>query len=113
MKNPQAVMRLDDLWEGDLQSCEVSGRRLLLARIDGQVYAYDDRCPHLGAALSAGTLEDGVLTCSMHHWQFDLRSGRGVNPASAKLCPHPVMLHAGQICVDGDVLRTEPARESG
>jgi UDP-MurNAc hydroxylase len=35
------------------------------------------RCPHLRADLStAGTIENGVLTCSLHDWKFDLESGR-------------------------------------
>lgn len=35
------------------------------------------RCPHLGADLSqTGTVQNGVLTCNQHGWQFDLKSGR-------------------------------------
>jgi UDP-MurNAc hydroxylase len=35
------------------------------------------RCPHLRADLSqAGTVEDGILTCSLHDWKFDLATGR-------------------------------------
>ena len=34
-------------------------------------------CPHRQADLSRfGELADGVITCSLHHWQFDLASGR-------------------------------------
>jgi len=35
------------------------------------------RCPHLRADLSkTGKVEDGVLTCSLHDWKWDLTSGR-------------------------------------
>lgn len=35
------------------------------------------RCPHLRADLSkTGKIEDGVLTCSLHDWKWDLTSGR-------------------------------------
>lgn len=35
------------------------------------------RCPHLRADLAqAGTVEDGILTCSLHDWKFDLATGR-------------------------------------
>ncbi len=35
------------------------------------------RCPHLRADLTkTGRIEDGVLTCSLHDWSWDLRSGR-------------------------------------
>lgn len=34
-------------------------------------------CPHRGADLTRfGEIADGVLTCSLHHWKFDLPSGR-------------------------------------
>jgi UDP-MurNAc hydroxylase len=34
-------------------------------------------CPHRQADLTRfGEIEDGVLTCSLHHWRFDLESGR-------------------------------------
>ena len=35
------------------------------------------RCPHLRADLAqAGTVENGILTCSLHDWKFDLATGR-------------------------------------
>ena len=35
------------------------------------------RCPHLRADLSkTGKIEDGVLTCSLHDWKWDLTSGQ-------------------------------------
>ena len=34
-------------------------------------------CPHRQADLTRfGEIDDGVLTCSLHHWQFDLATGR-------------------------------------
>ncbi len=35
------------------------------------------RCPHLRADLTkTGKIEDGVLTCSLHDWKWDLATGR-------------------------------------
>ena len=40
-------------------------------------YLVQRRCPHLKADLAQfGVVEDGVLTCRMHGWQFDLATGR-------------------------------------
>ena len=40
-------------------------------------YMVQKRCPHLRADLERfGTVEDGVLECMVHHWQFDLETGR-------------------------------------
>lgn len=40
-------------------------------------YLVQRRCPHLKADLTRfGHVEDGILTCRMHGWQFDLETGR-------------------------------------
>jgi phenylpropionate dioxygenase-like ring-hydroxylating dioxygenase large terminal subunit len=42
----------------------------VLARLDGTLTAARDRCPHRGAPLSAGTVEEGCFTCPYHGWRF-------------------------------------------
>jgi nitrite reductase/ring-hydroxylating ferredoxin subunit len=42
---------------------------------DGQAFAIEDRCPHLGFPLHQGTVEAGLVTCHWHHARFDLVSG--------------------------------------
>ena len=37
---------------------------------EGAVHAWPDRCPHRGARLSLGRVEDGHLECPYHGWQF-------------------------------------------
>ena len=55
----------------------VSGQRNPVAVFlhQGELFAVDNRCPHLGFPLHRGTLRDGILTCHWHHARFDLRSG--------------------------------------
>jgi UDP-MurNAc hydroxylase len=44
---------------------------------EAEGYRIQRRCPHLKADLTRfATIEDGVLTCTMHGWQFDLETGR-------------------------------------
>jgi toluene monooxygenase system ferredoxin subunit len=96
------VAALDDLWGGEMTARIVAGRKILLVRIGDHTYAYEDRCAHLGVALSEGRLDGDVLTCSAHDWQYDVRSGKGINPASACLTPFAVRIEAGNIMVDVD-----------
>ena len=68
---------------GTLAVLEQDG--LLLAKVgtipvvvfwhDGEAYAIEDRCPHLGFPLHQGTVEAGLVTCHWHHARFDLVSG--------------------------------------
>ena len=55
------------------------GQDLVLWRdADGAVHAWPDRCPHRGAKLSLGRVEDGRIECPYHGWQFE-GSGRCVH----------------------------------
>ena len=54
-------------------------------------YAVQRHCPHLKADLTRfGTVADGVLTCQMHGWQFDLESGRCLTSDDRKLLTRAV-----------------------
>jgi len=96
------VAAVEDLWSGELQGFVVDGRKVLLIRSGEVVTAYEDRCAHLGVPLSKGRLEGDVLTCSAHEWQYDIRSGRGINPATACLKAYPVKIDQGQVWVDAN-----------
>jgi UDP-MurNAc hydroxylase len=67
-----------------------------LAKAEG--YAVQRHCPHLKADLTRfGTVDDGVLTCSMHGWQFDLASGRCLTSDDRKLVARPLTAEDGEL----------------
>lgn len=63
---------------------------------DGRFQALADRCPHRGAKLSLGRVQDGQLECAYHGWQFDgAGQCRGIPalpdftpPAGHRACTH-------------------------
>ncbi|TMC19588.1 MAG: Rieske 2Fe-2S domain-containing protein, partial [Chloroflexi bacterium] len=88
-----AVATLDDLWAGDILGVEVEGEQILLVYPEaGTVRAYQGVCPHQQALLADGDLHENILTCSSHHWQFDLTTGQGVNPQHCRLYRYEVKL---------------------
>lgn len=96
----ERVAAVDQLWDGEMMSCSAGGRKVLLLRIGDAVRAYEDRCAHLGVALSDGQLEGRVLTCSAHHYQYDALTGCGINPRAVCLASFPVRVESGAIWVD-------------
>ena len=50
-------------------------RPILVVYARERVFAFDNRCPHMGFPLDRGSVEDGILTCHWHHARFDLASG--------------------------------------
>jgi toluene monooxygenase system ferredoxin subunit len=91
---------LDELWSGEKIGVVLHGQPVLLVNIDGRVCAYEDRCCHKGVALSAGKLEGHVLTCGVHGWTYDARTGEGLNPQRITLRRFPVRIEGDDIWVD-------------
>lgn len=95
------VLPVHELWDGEMQGHAVDGHKVLLVKLDGRVCAYEDRCAHLGLALSEGELIDGVIVCKAHHYRYDARTGCGVNPKSVSLRALPITIEEdGMIAVE-------------
>ncbi len=69
---------VNDVASGSAARVEAGGRAVLLANLDGKLYAISDTCSHMGGTLSKGSFADGVVTCPRHGSQFDVRTGRNV-----------------------------------
>jgi nitrite reductase/ring-hydroxylating ferredoxin subunit len=87
------------LWDGEKVTVHAQGRKVLLIRVDGVLVAYHDACPHKGAPLSDGELQDGVLTCGVHLWKFHAKTGRSINPVGRPLSCVAVRVSDGRILV--------------
>lgn len=55
------------------------GRQIALFNLEGKIFALDNACPHMGGPLGEGEIEDGCVTCPLHAWQFDIKTGLCVN----------------------------------
>jgi nitrite reductase/ring-hydroxylating ferredoxin subunit len=64
------------------------------------VYAVDNRCPHMGFPLHRGSVADGILTCHWHHARFDLCTGGTFDQFADDLRTFPVELRDGEVWVD-------------
>ena len=62
--------------EGAAKEFLAAGRPVCVARIHGALSALDNECPHHGAPLSEGTIEDGRVVCPWHGWSFDPQTGK-------------------------------------
>jgi nitrite reductase/ring-hydroxylating ferredoxin subunit len=90
-----------DYPEGQLKSVTAGGKALLVARVEGKLFAIDGRCSHMGFDLCKGRLEGHLVTCRLHGAQFDLRSGERVRNMSARsLAAYPVVEESETVFVD-------------
>ncbi|MEE8542947.1 MAG: thiamine pyrophosphate-dependent enzyme [Gammaproteobacteria bacterium] len=70
------VLSPDDLPEGRVKSATCANLTLCMTHFDGQYAALDNRCPHQGGPLGEGSIENGLLRCPWHGWDFDPLTGK-------------------------------------
>ena len=70
------VAGLDELAEGSAMTVTAGTRNIALTHFDGQYGALDNRCPHQGGPLGQGTIEDCLLRCPWHGWDFHPLTGK-------------------------------------
>jgi len=74
------VVAAERVIEDEMTIAQVQGRRVILTRHEGTVYAIDSLCPHAAADLSQGSLRRWRICCHEHDYCFDIRSGHIVWP---------------------------------
>ena len=97
---PAKIAKTFDIPVGTMKHVEVEGIELLIANVEGKFYAVGDRCPHLHANVSEGTLNKTIVTCPRHLSTFDVTTGRVISGTRSNLPSYDVK-------VDGDYLLIE------
>lgn len=71
----EIVGKTSDFEEGQGRAVPVDGRMVAVFRTADEWFAIDDLCPHMGASLAEGYVEDKMVTCPWHAWRFCIRDG--------------------------------------
>jgi phenylpropionate dioxygenase-like ring-hydroxylating dioxygenase large terminal subunit len=78
------VVRSQDLQEGTIIRAQLLEEDLVLWSHNGQVYVFQDLCPHRGARLSLGWVEEDALICPFHGLAFNSKGHCVRIPANPK-----------------------------
>lgn len=93
------IVDVDSLWDGEMESFDVGETEVLILKVSGEIRAYDGICPHQSFSLVEGQLEEGVLTCRAHGWEFDALTGTSINPRGNALTRYDHQIEDGMIRV--------------
>jgi len=90
---------------GTLEELRREGAKVIKGGIavfahEGEVYAVDNRCPHMGFPLHMGSLCDGILTCHWHHARFDVCSGGTLDLWADDIPAYDVKIEQDEVYVD-------------
>ena len=96
-------VKVADLGEcppGILLDIEAGGETIVLANLDGDLYALQNRCSHQDLPLSDGELDGDQLECLYHGARFDVCTGNAMGlPAIKPVETYAVQLRGQEIYV--------------
>jgi nitrite reductase (NADH) small subunit len=71
------VAKVGTIPEGEGASFALGDRLVAVFNHQGTYLAIDDLCPHMGASLGGGCLDEhGIVTCPWHAWRFNATNGQ-------------------------------------
>ena len=83
MADFQTVAHIGDIPAGEGRAYCVGDKIVAVFNVDGEYSAINDVCPHMGASLATGYVEDHAVTCPWHAWRFCVKDGTWLdNPRS-------------------------------
>jgi nitrite reductase (NADH) small subunit/3-phenylpropionate/trans-cinnamate dioxygenase ferredoxin subunit len=94
------VCKVGDIPDGAAAVVTVGKKDVAVFHVGGKYYAIDDCCPHAGASLSGGHVENEIVTCPWHAWRFRLTDGAWADNPRVKTGCYPVR-------VTGDTIQVE------
>ena len=77
---------------------DVDGYRVRVVQVNGNLYAFEDRCTHDDAPFDDAPIEGSEITCPRHGARFCLRTGAAMTPPAYE----PVRTYPTRV-VDGAV----------
>ena len=91
------VAQKSEVKEGQGKLVGINGKELALFNIKGEFFAIDNTCPHRGGPLAEGWLEENTVTCPLHGWQFDVKTGQNIMPGMSKLTSYKVLVEGARV----------------
>jgi nitrite reductase (NADH) small subunit/3-phenylpropionate/trans-cinnamate dioxygenase ferredoxin subunit len=94
------VAKVGAIAEGQGASFTVGGRLVAVFNLGGEYFAIDDLCPHMGASLGAGEVDDdGNVTCPWHAWRFRVCDGTWADNPTLKIDAFDIRVAGDEIQV--------------
>lgn len=99
MSDFEVVGKVSDFEEGQGKAVPVDGRMVAVFHKDGEWYAIDDLCPHMGASLAEGYVEEKTVTCPWHAWRFCIKDGTWEDNPRVKVDSFDVKIEGDDVLV--------------
>jgi nitrite reductase/ring-hydroxylating ferredoxin subunit len=94
-----SVCSVEEVKEGRGKRVIIGDEEIVLFKVDGTICAIANLCPHQRfRKLHEGMFENGIVTCPMHGWAYDVRTGISTN-ASGRVRTYKTEMRNGYIYI--------------
>ncbi|OHB76734.1 MAG: hypothetical protein A2Z34_02760 [Planctomycetes bacterium RBG_16_59_8] len=94
------VCKVSDIPQGTGKCVEVAGKAVALFRVDGDIHAIKNLCPHQGGPLADGMMDGKEVLCPWHEWRFDVVSGNSSSVPRARVRTYNVKVEGEDVLLD-------------
>lgn len=94
------VASTKDVEPGTGITITAEGEEIALFNVNGTFHAIHNTCVHRGGPLGEGLLENAVVTCPWHGWQYDVTTGVSTVNPSAKVKTFNVKVEGPDVLVE-------------
>lgn len=81
----QTVAKVGSIPEGEGRAFPVNGQMIAVFLREGEYFAINDCCPHMGASLAAGYLDGTEVICPWHAWRYCVKDGLWLDNPKSKI----------------------------
>ena len=99
MANFIKVAEKAEIEPGTGKTLDVAGTPVALFNVDGDYFAIHNTCLHRQGPLGEGQLSGNVVTCPLHGWQYDVRTGQAVQNPSICVAKYEVKVEGENVFV--------------
>lgn len=95
----EVVGKVSEFEDNVGRAVPVDGRMVAVFRKGEEWYAIDDLCPHMGASLAEGHVEEHTVTCPWHAWRFCIKDGTWEDNPRTKVDCFEVKIEGDEVLV--------------
>lgn len=94
------IATIDELGPGQKRLVEADGLELLVCNAFGAYYAISPVCPHEEGPLQDGSLLGEIVTCPVHGYDFNVRTGECQFDSDYRVATYPVRAEGNDLFVE-------------
>ncbi len=95
----QFVCTSSEIKTGVIFEKKIEDKVLIFVRIQNEIKAYTGICPHQGAKLSNGIIENDAIVCPLHHRAYACKNGYDIKTHTV-LASYPVVVEGDNVYVE-------------